>query len=104
MNESYRLETSRMSFTRNGIRFSKASKRRSACGVGSGAARVAVMWPRLKNDSTWGRHLAECPVFDRQFRNASELARIVGDQRQAKTTSMGGDKQVVGADHRPARF
>src|ERR1035441_3874558 len=43
MKESYRLETSRMSFTRNGIRFSKPSNWSSAWGM-SFFGRVVVNW------------------------------------------------------------
>src|SRR5271157_4936888 len=44
INESYRLDTSRISFTRKGIRFSKPSKRRSAWDAASCAGRVVVKY------------------------------------------------------------
>lgn len=48
-----------------------------------------------------GQSGGTCPVFDGQARNASELPRIVCDQRQSQTASMGGDEEDVRTYHRP---
>jgi hypothetical protein len=43
---------------------------------------------------------SECPIFDVQFGDPSELSRVVRNQPHAKTAGMGRNEQVVRADHR----
>ena len=47
---------------------------------------------------------ADCPVLDDKVLNASELVRVVRDQRQAEAAGVRSNKKIVCTDHRSTRL